>query len=120
LRALAEEHGFDLSGVQIEDMPHSHAAAFRAVELVRLGKAAALMKGSLHTDELMAEVVSRDTGLRTERRITHAFVMDVPTYHKPLIVTDAAINIAPDLDTKRDICQNAIDLARTSVSRGPR
>ena len=113
LRALAEEHGFDLSGVQIEDMPHSHAAAFRAVELVRLGKAAALMKGSLHTDELMAEVVSRDTGLRTERRITHAFVMDVPTYHKPLIVTDAAINIAPDLDTKRDICQNAIDLART-------
>jgi hypothetical protein len=69
------------------------------------------MKGSLHTDELMAEVVSRETGLRTERRITHAFVMDVPTYHKPLIVTDAAINIAPDLDTKRDICQNAIDLA---------
>jgi phosphate acetyltransferase len=113
LRALAEEHGFDLAGVQIEDVQHSHAAAFRAVELVRLGKAAALMKGSLHTDELMAEVVSRDTGLRTERRITHAFVMDVPTYHKPLIVTDAAINIAPDLDTKRDICQNAIDLART-------
>jgi len=111
LRAVVEQYGLELSGVQIEDVPHSHAAAFRAVELVRLGKAAALMKGSLHTDELMSEVVSRDTGLRTERRITHAFVMDVPTYHKPLIVTDAAINIAPDLDCKRDICQNAIDLA---------
>ena len=111
LRALAGQTGLDLSGVQLEDVPHSHAAAYRAVELVRLGKAAALMKGSLHTDELMAEVVSRNTGLRTERRITHAFLMDVPTYHKPLIVTDAAINIAPDLDTKRDICQNAIDLA---------
>ena len=110
LQAVAEEQGFDLSGVQLEDAPHSHAAAFRAVELVRLGKAAALMKGSLHTDELMAEVVNRQTGLRTERRITHAFVMDVPTYHKPLIVSDAAINIAPDLDTKRDICQNVIDL----------
>ncbi|MEF8719435.1 MAG: bifunctional enoyl-CoA hydratase/phosphate acetyltransferase [Candidatus Accumulibacter necessarius] len=111
LRAVAEQAGLDLAGVQIEDVPHSHAAAFRAVELVRRGKATALMKGSLHTDELMAEVVSRETGLRTERRITHAFLMDVPTYHKPLIVTDAAINIAPDLDTKRDICQNAIDLA---------
>ncbi|MEF8716112.1 MAG: bifunctional enoyl-CoA hydratase/phosphate acetyltransferase [Accumulibacter sp.] len=111
LRAVAEQAGLDLAGVQIEDVAHSHAAAFRAVELVRRGKATALMKGSLHTDELMAEVVSRETGLRTERRITHAFLMDVPTYHKPLIVTDAAINIAPDLDTKRDICQNAIDLA---------
>ncbi len=111
LQAIAEQHGLDLAGVQIEDVPHSHAAAFRAVELVRLGKAAALMKGSLHTDELMAEVVRKETGLRTERRITHAFVMDVPNYHKPLIVSDAAINIAPDLDTKRDICQNAIDLA---------
>ncbi|EXI82367.1 MAG: Phosphate acetyltransferase [Candidatus Accumulibacter appositus] len=111
LRAVAEQFGFDLSGVRVEDVAHSHAAAFRAVELVRLGEAAALMKGSLHTDELMAEVVSRQTGLRTERRITHAFLMDVPTYHKPLIVSDAAINIAPDLDCKRDICQNAIDLA---------
>ncbi len=111
IRTLAEQQGFDLTGIRLEDVPHSHAAAFRAVELVRLGQAAALMKGSLHTDELMAEVVSRETGLRTERRITHAFLMDVPTYHKPLIVTDAAINISPDLDTKRDICQNAIDLA---------
>jgi len=111
LRAVAEQAGLDLAGVRVEDVPHSHAAAFRAVELVRLGEAAALMKGSLHTDELMAEVVSKTTGLRTERRITHAFLMDVPTYHKGLIVTDAAINIAPDLDTKRDICQNAIDLA---------
>ncbi len=111
LQSLAAQHGFDLGGVQIEDVPHSHAAAFRAVELVRLGQATALMKGSLHTDELMSEVVNKTTGLRTERRITHAFLMDVPTYHKPLIVTDAAINVAPDLDTKRDICQNAIDLA---------
>ena len=111
IRGVAAQHGFDLTGIQLEDVPHSHAAAHRAVELVRQGKAAALMKGSLHTDELMTEVVSRETGLRTERRITHAFLMDVPTYHKALIVTDAAINIAPDLDTKRDICQNAIDLA---------
>src|SRR6185369_12156385 len=86
-------------------------SAKKAVELIREGKAEILMKGSLHTDELMAAVVSREGGLRTGRRISHAFIMDVPTYHKPLIVTDAAINIAPTLEDKVDICQNAIDLA---------
>ncbi|MGH9388091.1 MAG: bifunctional enoyl-CoA hydratase/phosphate acetyltransferase, partial [Vicinamibacteria bacterium] len=101
----------DLGGTRIEDVAHSHAAASRAVELVRKGEAELLMKGSLHTDELMGAIVARDTGLRTARRISHAFVMDVPTYHKVLIVTDGAINIAPGLEDKADICQNAIDLA---------
>ena len=91
--------------------PHSHAAAAKAVELVRQGQAELLMKGSLHTDELLGAVVARETGLRTGRRISHVFIMDVPTYHKVLIVTDAAINIAPTLEDKVDICQNAIDLA---------
>ncbi len=90
---------------------HSHAAAAQAVEIVRAGEADALMKGSLHTDELMAEVVRKDTGLRTERRISHAFIMDVQTYPKALVITDAAINIFPDLETKVDIVQNAIDMA---------
>ncbi|MGH9320434.1 MAG: bifunctional enoyl-CoA hydratase/phosphate acetyltransferase [Vicinamibacteria bacterium] len=101
----------DLGKFRIEDVPHSHAAASRAVEWVRKGEAEILMKGSLHTDELMGAIVARDTGLRTARRISHAFVMDVPTYHKVLIVTDGAINIAPALEDKADICQNAIDLA---------
>ena len=101
----------DLGDLQIIDVPHSNASAAKAVELVREGKAEILMKGSLHTDELMAAVVSREGGLRTGRRISHVFVMDVPTYHKVLIVTDAAINIAPTLEDKVDICQNAIDLA---------
>jgi phosphotransacetylase len=101
----------DLGSIEIVDVPESHAAAKSAVELVRKGEAELLMKGSLHTDELMAAVVSRDGGLRTARRISHAFVMDVPTYHKVLIVTDGAINIAPTLEDKVDICQNAIDLA---------
>jgi phosphotransacetylase len=101
----------DLSDLQIIDVPHSNASAAKAVELIREGKAEILMKGSLHTDELMAAVVSREGGLRTGRRISHVFVMDVPTYHKVLIVTDAAINIAPTLEDKVDICQNAIDLA---------
>jgi len=113
IRAVAEENGFDLSGLRIEDVAHSHAAAARSVQLVREGEASVLMKGSLHTDELMGEVVRGETGLRTERRISHVFLMDVPTYHKPLLVTDAAVNIAPDLLTKRDICQNAVDLAHT-------
>ena len=93
-------------------MPHSHAAAAKAVELVRKGEAELLMKGSLHTDELLGAVVAKETGLRTGRRISHVFIMDVPTYHKVLIVTDAAINIAPTLEDKVDICRNAIDLAR--------
>lgn len=101
----------DLSNVQIVDVPHSHASAAKAVELVTQGKAEILMKGSLHTDELMSAIVSREGGLRTGRRISHVFIMDVPTYHKVLIVTDAAINIAPTLEDKVDICQNAIDLA---------
>jgi phosphotransacetylase len=107
----ARAAGIDLSGLEIVDARDAHAAAEKAVALVREGRAEVLMKGSLHTDELLSAVVSRDKGLRTGRRISHAFLMDVPTYHKPLIVTDAAINIAPTLEDKVDICQNAIDLA---------
>ena len=101
----------------IVDAPHSHASAAKAVALVREGEAELLMKGSLHTDELLGAVVARETGLRTGRRISHVFIMDVPTYHKVLIVTDAAINIAPTLEDKVDICQNAIDLARVARRR---
>jgi phosphotransacetylase len=108
---IADSAKIDLGNLPIVDVPHSHAAAVKAVELIREGKAEILMKGSLHTDELMSAVVSRERGLRTERRISHVFVMDVPTYHKVLIVTDGAINIAPTLEDKVDICQNAIDLA---------
>jgi phosphotransacetylase len=108
---VAKEAGLNLSGLEIVEVAHSHAAAEKAVELVRAGAAEVLMKGSLHTDELLSAVVSREKGLRTGRRISHAFLMDVPTYHKVLIVTDAAINIAPVLEDKLDICQNAIDLA---------
>ncbi|HSF14822.1 MAG TPA: bifunctional enoyl-CoA hydratase/phosphate acetyltransferase [Vicinamibacteria bacterium] len=103
--------GINVGDYEIVDVADSHASASRAVALVREGKAELLMKGSLHTDELMGAVVSRDGGLRTARRISHIFVMDVPTYHKVLIVTDGAINIAPTLEDKVDICQNAIDLA---------
>ena len=106
----AKSAGVDLGNLEIIDVGRSHAAA-KAVELVRQGRAEVLMKGSLHTDELMSAIVSRDGGLRTGRRISHAFVMDVPTYHKVLIITDGAINIAPTLEDKVDICQNAIDLA---------
>jgi phosphotransacetylase len=108
---VAKETGLNLSGLEIIDAAHSQAAAEKAVEVVRSGAAEVLMKGSLHTDELLSAVVSREKGLRTGRRISHAFLMDVPTYHKVLIVTDAAINIAPVLEDKVDICQNAIDLA---------
>ncbi|MBW7902431.1 MAG: bifunctional enoyl-CoA hydratase/phosphate acetyltransferase [Rhodocyclaceae bacterium] len=111
IRALAEEHGFDISRFRIVNVKHSHEAAAMAVTLVRNGDADALMKGSLHTDELMGEVVSRAGGLRTGRRLSHVFVMDVPTYPKPLLITDAAINIAPTLEEKVHIIQNAIDLA---------
>jgi phosphotransacetylase len=110
IRDLAAKHRIDLSWARIVDAPHSHASADKAVELVRLGQAEILMKGSLHTDELLGAVVKRESGLRTARRISHAFIMDVPTYHKVLVVTDAAINIAPTLEEKADICQNAIDL----------
>jgi phosphate acetyltransferase len=111
IRAVAGQPGIDIGPYRLVDAPHSHAAAAQAVAIVRAGEAEALMKGSLHTDELMAEVIDKDTGLRTERRVSHAFVMDVPTYSKPLAVTDAAINIFPDLEDKRDIVQNAIDMA---------
>ena len=111
IEELRERTPVPLGGVRIVDAPHSHAAAFKAVELVRKGEAELLMKGSLHTDELLGAVVARDTGLRTARRISHVFLMDVPTYHKVLVVTDGAINIAPTLEDKVDICQNAIDLA---------
>ena len=112
IQAVAQKLKLDLAGYELADTPHSHAAAAKAVELVRAGKAEALMKGALHTDELMAEVVKRDTGLRTARRISHCFVMDVPSYENAIIVSDAAVNIAPSLKDKVDIVQNAIDLAR--------
>ncbi len=111
IREVAAKAKADLGRAEIVDVPHSHAAAAKAVELVRQGKAELLMKGSLHTDELLGAVVARETGLRAGRRISHVFIMDVPTYHKVLIVTDAAISIAPTLEDKVDICQNAIDLA---------
>jgi phosphate acetyltransferase len=111
IKKIAASSGIDLGNIEIVDVPHSHAAAEKAVALVREGRAEILMKGSLHTDELMGAVVSREGGLRTGRRISHVFIMDVPTYHKALVITDGAINIAPTLEDKMDICQNAVDLA---------
>ena len=110
IQEVAQAANLNLNGIEIIDTPHSHGSAAKAVELVRQGQAELLMKGSLHTDELLGAVVARDTGLRTGRRISHVFIMDIPTYHKVLIVTDGAINIAPVLEDKVDICQNAIDL----------
>lgn len=110
IRAIAHAEGLDISPYPLIDVEHSHQAAERAVDLVRLGEAEILMKGSLHTDELLSAVLKRDTGIRTERRLSHCFLLAVPTYARPFILTDAAINIAPDLLTKRDICQNAIDI----------
>ena len=112
IRALVEGLHLNLGTLRIVNVPHSHAAAEKAVQMVRAGEAQALMKGSLHTDELMAEVVRKDVGLRTARRMSHVFIMDVPTYAKPLFITDAAINIAPTLEDKADIVQNAIGLAQ--------
>jgi phosphate acetyltransferase len=111
INEVAASGNLKLGNIQIVDTKHSHESATKAVELIREGKAELLMKGSLHTDELMSAIVSKEGGLRTSRRISHVFVMDVPTYHKVLIVTDGAINIAPTLEDKVDICQNAIDLA---------
>jgi len=108
--AAARQIGADISSYELVDAPHSHAAAIRAVGLVREGRAEALMKGSLHTDELMGAAVSHDGGIRTERRISHCFVMDIPSHPDPLIITDAAVNIAPTLDDKADIVRNAIEL----------
>ena len=120
IRAAAEAAGIDLGDMAIEDVPHSHAAAARAVELAVGGAVSVLVKGSLHTDELLGAVLATGSGLKTERRISHVFAFDVPAYGKPLIVTDAAINIQPTLDQKRDICQNAIDLLRALGVDEPR
>ncbi len=111
IEALAAKLQVDISSFTLVPSQHSHDSAARAVELVRQGKAEALMKGSLHTDELMAAVVARETGIRTGRRLSHSFIMDVPGYSAPLIITDAAVNIAPTLAEKMDIVQNAIDVA---------
>jgi len=110
---LAKSKGIKLGDAEVVDVGESHSAAAKAVGLVREGKAELLMKGSLHSDEILGAVVSREGGMRTGRRLSHVFLMDVPTYHKALIVTDGAINIAPTLEDKVDICQNAIDLARS-------
>jgi phosphate acetyltransferase len=112
IHAVAAEADVSLDGVTIVDAPHSHAAAARAVLAVRSGDAELLMKGSLHTDELLHEVASGTTGLRTERRLSHVFAMDVPSYHKPLFITDAAVNIFPKLNDKADIVRNAIELVQ--------
>ena len=120
IRAAADAAKVDLGDIAIEDVPHSHAAAARAVELAVCGAVSVLVKGSLHTDELLGAVIAPGSGLRTERRVSHVFALDVPAYHKPLIVTDAAINIQPTLDQKRDICQNAVDLLRALGVEEPR
>ena len=120
IAATAKSAGIELNGFEIVDVPHSHAAAQKAVELVREAQAELLMKGSLHTDELMTAVVARDGGLRTGRRVSHVFVMDVPTYHKVFLVTDGAINISPTLEDKVDICQNAIDIVHSLGIKKPK
>ena len=118
IKDTAAKYSLNISGFEIVDAPHSEAAAAKAVELIHAARGEILMKGSLHTDELMRSVTAKATGLRTERRISHVFVMDVPAYADTLFVTDAAINIFPDLDCKRDIIQNAIDLY-TQAGFGP-
>ncbi len=120
IRAAAAGARLDIAGFEILDTPHSHASAEQAVALVTQGRAAALMKGSLHTDELMAAALAREAGLRTERRVSHAFVMDAPLYPRLLVITDAAINIAPDLEAKADIVRNAIRLAHAMGIELPR
>jgi len=120
IREVARAAGLDLGTTRIVDAPHSHAAAAKAVALVRQGEARLLMKGSLHSDEILGAVLAKEIGLRTGRRLSHVFIMDVPTYHKVLVVTDAAINIAPTLEDKVDICQNAIDLAMALGLKRPK
>jgi phosphate acetyltransferase len=121
IKAAAFKHGIDISRFELVDVPHSEAAAAKAVELIHAAKGEILMKGSLHTDELMRSVTAKATGLRTDRRISHVFVMDVPAYSETLFITDAAINIFPDLDGKRDIVQNAIDLyTQIGIGTSPR
>ncbi|MGM0783982.1 MAG: bifunctional enoyl-CoA hydratase/phosphate acetyltransferase [Pseudomonadota bacterium] len=120
IRDAAEAAGIDIGEFELVDVPHSHAAAAKAVALTRAGKVGAIMKGALHTDELLHEVVKRDSGLRTERCISHVMAFDVPTYPRPLFITDAAINIYPTLDDKLDIVQNAIDLAHAVGNDDPK
>ena len=120
IEQVATEHELDISGFQLVDTPHSHAAAETAVKLVSSGKAEALMKGHLHTDEMMHEVLNKDYGLRTGRVMSHIFALDAPSYHKSLFLTDAAINIRPNLATKKDIIQNAIDLVYSLTNRTPK
>ncbi|NUB12679.1 bifunctional enoyl-CoA hydratase/phosphate acetyltransferase [Azospirillum brasilense] len=120
IKSVAEAHGLDISRYRIVDVAHSHASAETGVRLARSGECEAVMKGSLHTDELMAEVVRKETGLRTSRRISHVFVMNVPTYPRALLITDAAINIYPTLEDKVHIVQNAIDLAKVLGVETPR
>lgn len=120
VRAAADSAGLEISGLKLIDVEHSHQAAATACELAAKGEAAAIMKGALHTDELLEAVVMRDSGLRTDRRMSHVFVLDVPSYPRPLLVSDAALNIAPDLAAKRDIVQNAIDCAHAMDIPEPR
>ncbi|MBJ6978473.1 bifunctional enoyl-CoA hydratase/phosphate acetyltransferase [Luteimonas sp. MC1782] len=120
LEAAAADAGLDISGLAVEDVAHSHAAAMRAAELARNGEVEILIKGSLHTDELMSAVVASVSGLRTKRRVSHCFVIQTPHYPRPFLVTDAAVNLAPDLMQKADIVQNAIDLARVLGIDKPR
>jgi phosphate acetyltransferase len=120
IEAVARQSDIDISHYDIVESPHSHAAAETAVRLVREGKAELLMKGSLHSDELMSAVVARDTGLRSARRISHCFVMDVPTLERAIIITDAAVNIFPTLEDKVHIIQNAIDLAHALGKARPK
>jgi phosphate acetyltransferase len=120
IAAVARQAELDLSGCELVDAPHSEGSAEIAVRLAREGKAEMLMKGSLHTDELMAAVVKRETGLRTARRISHCFLMDVPAIDRVVIITDAAVNIFPTLEDKVHIVQNAIDLARALGMEQPK
>ena len=119
IEAVAKQHGLDIRPFEIVDAPHSHASAEAAVRLAGQGRAEMLMKGSLHTDELMGAVVHKEAGLRTARRISHCFVMDVPAIDRPLVITDAAINIFPTLEEKVDIILNAIDLANALGLKEP-
>jgi phosphate acetyltransferase len=120
IEAVAKACHLDITGVELIDVPHSHAAAAMAVRMAREGKVEMLMKGSLHTDELMSEVVDGQTGLRTDRRVSHAFIMDVPSMERPIIITDGAINIFPTLKDKVDILQNAIDFAHALGNPEPK
>ena len=120
IRAAAELEHVDLTPYQIISTEHSHMAAERACDLIRQAEAEALMKGSLGTSELLSAVVHKTKGIRTERRLSHVFVFDVPNYHKPLVITDAAINVVPDLLTKRDIVQNAIDFCQSLGNSQPK